>query len=1100
MKKKPNVRAGGWSALKKISMVMKLCLVLSLIAVFSASAKSVAQDVRLSMEKKSVGLVEVLNELSVKSGYEFFYNDDEVVGVSVSVSVKNATVTEVLERVLKGTTLHYQIVDNVIVISPKKIEQPRKEGTWLITGVVKDNKGELLPGVTVMIKGTTLGTASGIDGKFKLQFIDTENKSVTLVFTFIGMVTREIKVNGYVKENLEVVLQTDEEKLDEVVITGMGNKSKNSFTGSATVVKREQLMSAGTKNLLQSLAAFVPGLQIVKNNEMGSDPNTMPEILIRGRSSFEGSSNVPTFIVDGGEVDMDYVFDMDINDVESVTVLKDASASALYGSKAAKGVIVITTRPLKGGKLRVSYNGTLRTSFPDLHDYDLLNAEEKLEYELRAGVYTATGKGQYENDLVYNEKFIRVKEGVNTDWITKPLRNSVSHNHNLSIAGGDEFIRYNLGVRYGSEQGVMKKSKRDRYSLNFRLSYNKQDKFYISNTMTITSVNREESPFGTFNKYVELNPYDRAYNKDGSLNRTLSFSVSNPLFEATLGSYDRGEQFYLNNVLDLRVELLSGFRLEGFFSLNKSKDDNEKFVSPESNIFKRKDASESGSIAVSNSKSINYEGRVTLSYNKLFGTGTLLNAMGGANIQTSESNSNGYTGIGIYSDKLAHPAYASKYPEGEKPSGSQDLERSMGLYVNANVIYDDRYFADASIRYEGSSKFGEDQRFTPFWSLGLGWNIHKEKFLKMSELDRLKLRGSVGYTGNASFSPYQAMTTYKYDASLDYNKGIGSVPMAIGNPDLKWERALTLNVGLDMVLFNNRLDMTLDYYSKTTDNLLLDVTKAPSVGTASAKENMGKLLNTGIEFQTRVVVVTNKRWNWALSLNMQHNKNRIKKITNALQKMNEELNTKKGTLLPPPVYVEGESLSAVKAVKSEGIDPATGQEVFINRFGEPTFIYNFWDKRTYGDSDPKLSGTFSSYLNFKGLALNMLFNYELGATNYNQTLVTRVEGANPQRNADRRVFSSRWKEVGDRVKYKNIADQTVPDITSRFIRDEYMINMQSLSLSYDFTPNFCQKLYLSRLRLEFLMNDVFRVSTIKQERGFSYPFARSFEFSLSAAF
>lgn len=1014
MKKKPNVRAGGWSALKKICTIMKLCLILSLFAVFSVSAGSMAQNAKLSMEKKSVSLIEVLNELSEKSDYEFFYNDNEVKGVKVSVSVKDATVSEILDHVLQGTALKYQIVDHVIVISPRKDEQAQEKGVWRVSGIVKDQHGVPLPGVTIILKGSSTGTATDASGKFKMHFID-ENETVTLVFSFIGMISQEVVVKDFIKENLEIVMHSEEEKLDEVIVTGMGNKSKNSFTGSATV-------------------------------------------------------------------------------------LKDASASALYGSKAAKGVVVITTKPLRAGKLRVSYSGTLRTSIPDVRDYDLLNAAEKLEYERLAGVYDDNGKFQYEKDTEYNEKFKRVREGVDTDWLSKPLRNSVSQNHNLNIAGGDEYIRYSLGARYGSEQGVMEKSKRDRYSLNFRLSYNKQDKVYVSNSTTITSVNSEESPYGTFNKYVELNPYDRAYNLDGSLNKVLSFNVPNPLFEATLGSYDRSEQFYLNNVLDLRVEVLPGFRVEGFFSLNKSKDDTEKFTSPEAHEFNNKEASESGRIEISNKKSMTYEGRVTLSYNKMFGTGTLLNAMGGANIQSSENNGNGYTAVGLYSDKLGHPAFATRYPEGATPQGSQELERSMGLFLNANVIYDDRYFADASIRYEGSSKFGEDQRFTPFWSLGLGWNIHKEKFLNMSGTDRIKLRGSLGYTGNASFSPYQAMTTYKYDAGLDYDKGIGAIPMAIGNPDLKWERALTYNVGLDVVLFKNRLDFTLEYYNKTTDNLLLDVAKAPSVGTTTAKENMGKLLNTGIELQTRVVAISNKYLNWSLSLNMQHNENKIKKISNALEKMNEELNTAEGTLLPPPVYVEGESLSAVKAVKSGGIDPATGQEVFIDRFGNPTFVYNYWDKRTYGDSDPTLSGTFGTYLTFKGFSLNMLFNYELGATVYNQTLVTRVEGANPQRNADKRVFHSRWKKVGDRVKYKNIADQTTPDITSRFVRDEYMVNMQSLSLSYDFTPEICQKLYLSRLRVKFLMNDVFRASTIKQERGFSYPFARSFEFSLSAAF
>ena len=368
-----------------------------------------------------------------------------------------------------------------------------------------------------------------------------------------------------------------------------------------------------------------------------------------------------------------------------------------------------------------------------------------------------------------------------------------------------------------------------------------------------------------------------------------------------------------------------------------------------------------------------------------------------------------------------------------------------------------------------------------------------------SATDVLKLRASVGYTGNASFSPYQAMTTYKYDADLNYGKGIGAVPMAIGNPDLKWERTLTYNAGLDVVLFSNRWDMTLDWYRKVTDDLLLDVTKAPSVGTSSAKENIGKLQNNGIEFQTRVTAINNQNWNWAMSLTIQHNENKIKKISNALKAMNEKLNAEK-TLLPPPVYEEGQSISAVKALKSGGIDPATGQEIYIYIDGNPTFTYNYWDKRVYGDANPDMSGVFGSYLTFKGFSLNMMFDYSFGGTIYNQTLVSRVEGSDPLKNADKRVFSSRWKEAGDQAKYKDIADSSMPEVTSRFIRDEYYLNMRSLSLSYDFTSDFCKKIYLSRLRVQFMTNDLFRISTVKQERGLTYPFARTFEFSLSAAF
>lgn len=1078
---------------------MKLmCLVIALGGT-SLNAEIWSQQKKLDLNFGKMDLIQLFEKMQQKTDLRFVFNHEDVEGYTVKGSISGKTITEILDIVLKNKPLTYEILDDHIIIAKRsKLTIPQRQSST-ITGTIVDEKGEPLPGVSVSIKGTTLGIASDTEGKFSLIVPNPEN--TVLVFSFIGMKTHEIKLSP-TKQHYDIVLKHDAQTLDDVVVTGFGSKSRASFTGSAQTVTKDELLSAGTKNLLQSLQAFVPGMQLVENNQMGSDPNTRPEILIRGRSSFTSGSNVPTFIVDGAEVSLDYVFDMDINDVETATVLKDASASALYGAKASSGVVVITTRLMKAGKMKVSYSGTYKISMPDLSDYHLLDAAEKLEYEYRAKLYTSPygpGHSQYELDRVYNEVFQRIREGVNTDWLSQPLRNSFTSNNNLTVYGGDSNIRYNLNVRYGNDRGVMKGSDRKRYALGFKLSYNKNDKIFIQNQTTITSVNNNESPYGNFSNFVEQNPYDRAYNLDGSLNTDLSYNHKNPLYEASLGSYNKGEDFYINDVLDLKFQLLEGLRIEGSFSLSKYKNNTEVFTSPLSQTFDKTPSSEKGSIRVTNKQQIDYQGKLMLTYNKMFGESTLLSMIAGGNIQSFNTNNNGYTGIGIFSDKLAHPAFSTQYPSGGKPSGSEDVDRMLGGFINANAIYKDRYFLDLSLRYEGSSKFGSDQRYAPFWSIGAGWNIHKENFFPASTTDRLKIRASVGYLGNASFSPYQAITTYEYDADLFYNKGIGAVPITIGNPDLKWERTLTYNAGIDINLFHNRVDITLDYYKKITDNLLLGITKAPSIGIATAIENMGKIDNSGIEFRTRVIVIRNQDWDWSLSLTASHNKNKIRKISNALKNQNEQNNAEKSRT-PKPVYEEGESISAIKVVKSGGIDPATGREIYIDRFGKPTFTYDYLDKRVYGDSDPKVYGIFSSYIAYKGISLNLMFDYRLGATIYNQTLVTRVEGANPQNNADHRVFSSRWKEVGDHVKYKDIADTETPEQTSRFVQDEYTLSLRSLSVAYDFAPRIYKKLHLSRLRIEFLTNDLFHASTVKQERGFSYPFARSFEFSLSATF
>lgn len=411
---------------------------------------------------------------------------------------------------------------------------------------------------------------------------------------------------------------------------------------------------------------------------------------------------------------------------------------------------------------------------------------------------------------------------------------------------------------------------------------------------------------------------------------------------------------------------------------------------------------------------------------------------------------------------------------------------------------------DVVYRYEGSSKFGKNQRFAPFWSLGTAWNIHNEKFFEGNKnIQLLKLRASIGYLGNISFDPYQALTTYTYNNRINYIVGAGSVPLAIGNPELKWERTLSKNVGLDLTLFKNRWDLTLDAYQKTTDNLLLDVSLAPSIGAVTARQNVGEVENNGIEFQTRVVPIQTKDLQWSLSLNYSYNRNKVKKVSDALKALNQKNlgvdSLNRGTR-PLPLYEEGESLTALKVVPSAGIDPATGKEIYIKRDGSYTFTYDPNDRRVFGDTSPWAYGSLTSYLMYKGFSLNANFGYSLGATVYNSTLASRVEGTTPKQNADRRVLESRWKQAGDVTRYRDIASTESPYQTSRFIQKEYYFTLRSLSLAYETEATWVKKLHMRRARVELLANDLFYLSTVKRERGLDYPFARSVEMSLRLSF
>lgn len=1001
--------------------------------------------------------------------------------------MRDQSVSSLLLNLSNQFPLSYNIEGNTITFAKKDVTQ--RKGS--IRGQVTDVNGEPLVGAIIRVDGINGGFVTDINGEYEVK---TDKKEVHLTVAYIGYksVNKNVK-NG---ATANITLHEDSKEMQEVVVTGYQTKNKNSFTGAQVAVTRDQLMNVGTKNVLKSIASFVPGMVISDDNLKGADPNSVAEINIRGRATFDGQANTPVFVVDGAQVTAEYVYDMDMNDIETVTVLKDASASALYGAKASAGVIVITTKTLKGGKLKLNYSGTVRLSTPDLHDYNLLNASEKLEYERLAGLFTDTSPSrQYTLDQDYARIFNNIQSGVETDWLSKPLRNAFSQSHSLSVDGGDERAKYNLGVRYGKDAGVMKGSDRSRLSTNFRLSYNVSGKFFVSNSSTISSVTNNESPYGDFSDWAKMNPYENPYDSDGKLRVSLYHDLANPLYDASLGSYTNTNAFDFLNTTSIQLWFGEKVRLDGDFTINRNKQNRRSFTSPLAySEIRSKSADQRGSLSDNTVNTTTLQGKLMLSYNNYFFKKLFLTAMGGSSVESTSSDAATYRSIGYYSDKLGHPAFATSY-DSSRPSGSDTQTRGVGVFVNTNTIWDNKYFLDLIYRYEGSSRFGKNQRFAPFWSVGGGWNIHNEKFMKGTPVQLLKLRASVGYLGNINFNPYQALTTYSYNSSYFYGKGTGATPITIGNPDLKWERTLSTNIGLDFTAFRGRVDLSADYYIKNTDNLLLDITKAPSVGVTTSRENIGEVQNKGFELRLRTIPIQNKDWQWSLGLTYALNKNKIKKISNSLREQNEKNQSDNG-VAPLPIYEEGQSLTALKVVPSAGIDPSTGQEIFIKRNGAYTFVYDTNDKVIFGDTNPSGTGSVFSYLTYKRFALSCTFQYSFGGALYNETLATKVEGANPKYNADERVLNDRWKTPGTVAKYKRIDDTATPYQTSRFVQRNNYLRMSSLSLSYEVPTNFIQKYGLKRMFLELLTNDLFYLSTAKRERGLNYPYDRSFEFSL----
>ena len=1102
---------------------MKLMILLVLVFSIPAFSAAYSQEGSVSFSAENMRVEEIIKHVRSISGYKFLFNHEELrTAGTKSVKFANTPIREVMNEVLRGTNLTYRLEKDVIVIYPIVVTaRDSVQKSVTVKGVVKDEKGATLPGVTVLLKGTTIGVTTDEDGKFSLTIPESPNAE--FLFSFVRMIPQTVLYRNMPKGDWTVVMKEEVMEVDEVVVTGLLMRKKSGFAGTTTMITKQELAKVSTGNIFTTISAIDAGFKINENNLDGSNPNVLPDFTIRGKGSFQNGSTAPIFILDGFEVSAQKVFDMDVNRIESITLLKDASATILYGSRASNGVIVIETTAPQAGKLRVTYDFKPTIGVVDLTDYDLMNAREKLQYEKEAGLYEYEGSVGYEEnnrreqaklDEQYYTKYKNIVEGVNTYWLSQPVESSFSHAHSIFVEGGADNVRYGIDASYNQNKGVMKESGRDRLGLGFTLIYRIKDKVTIRNYMSYAHTKAYNSPYGSFSTYAALNPYERIYDENGELIAKLSDGTTNPLYDAFLPNRSFTKMQEFTEQLSVDWFIREGLRLKGQISIVKGETSGENYKSPfsaeflntvynsENRMQEYLPIAKRGYLSMTDGSSLGYNGNITLNYNTLFGEKHILYAGIGCEVKQDDSNSHGFTLTGFPDDRYSDPAFAIQFKENSRATSDESKSRSIGFFANGNYIYDDRYFADVSVRIDGSSKFGVDKCFAPFWSVGAGWNVHNEKFFKSTKVSMLKLRYSYGVTGNQEFSAYQAQTMFQFNTDRLYNSSVTAELMGYGNPDLEWQNQYQSNFGVDFGYAKDRIRVQFNYYLKKTQGLLTTITVAPSLGFPSDKytANLGEIQNKGLEVNLNAVIIRDmeKELEWSVMFQAANNKNKIRKISTALKTVNDENN--KNTQVPGAVYEEGESMSAIKAVRSLGIDPTTGKELFVKKNGELTYTWDAEDKVICGDTEPKVFGNFGTNLYWKGWNLNMVFKYNFGADYYNSTLAQRVEGADPAKNADRRVLKDRWKEPGQHALYKNIKDYKTTYISSRFVQKDNTVQLSTLSLSYEVNKAWISRFGMNTLRLSFYMNDVFRASTVKNERGIDYPFQRSFVFGLNVSF
>lgn len=973
-----------------------------------------------------------------------------------------------------------------------------------VTGTVVDEAEHLpLPGITITAsKGDKkiAGTTTDVDGEFSLKVPE----GVTLTFSYVGYVTQH-HVPTFGKP-MEIVMVEDQQALEEVVVNGYFTRKKNTFTGAAKSLTGDEILSVSPTNILQAIATLDAGLNIQQNNAMGSNPNNIPDLVIRSTTSLatnnEVGLNAPLIVIDGVESTVQALYDMNIQDIERVDILKDASATALYGENAANGVIIIERKRVTQAPVRVRYTFTPEMSFADLSSYDLCNAAQKLEFERIAGLYDSTDGSKMKD---YYRKLALISAGRDVDWISKPVRNSFSHTHSLSVTGRGSNLDYNFTADYQDLNGVMKDDGRSRYGMNMYLSYRVKNALVVTLRAGHTNLSTNNSKYGTFSDYIEANPYDSPYDQYGNFSKTLSYNKNNPLYEASLSSFSKTNERTQNVSLDIRYNFRPNLYITAQGAYSTSKSTSDVFLSPDSNRFSSDTpVTQRGSYTLGNLSANNWSAKVIGNWIHNFDKeGTMFTLNLGWEAKRYKSNNSYLTGAGFLSDDLADISYATTYSTSQLPYGGEDLSTSVGGFAAANFIWKNRYIVDGSYRLSGSSKFGADKRTAPFWSVGLGYNLHNESFIRdLGFINLLRVRGSYGYTGSVKFDSYQATSTYFYQINYLHYAGVGAIPMGMANPDLTWQTTKKFNIGLTSTLFSDRVNFNLDYYRENTDDMLIDVSLPPSSGATSVKNNFGRQESNGIEFSLWGKIIQGRDWNWNLSVNGLHSKTTIKEISDALKRKNESNAAVNTETSPRLQYRENESPTAIYAVRSAGIDPASGKEIFIRPDGTYTYQYNASDQVACGDTNPTLQGTFSSLLQYKDFSLNVNFSYRFGGDMYNSTRMAKVENVNPQNNVDLRAFTDRWKQPGDLAQYLAIQTNGGKSFTytDRFVEKDNELWLSSVTLQYNVPQDVIKPLGLQRLYVSAGAEDLFRITSAKYERGTAYPFSRSVNLSLSLTF
>lgn len=1063
---------------------MKFLILFLVISTLQLSAKVYSQGTKVTLDLEGVTFEQLVRKLEANTGYTFLYRDAYVENLNdLKVKCKKESLDKVLDKCLEGTNLTYRLVDRTVVIMPgKEVPSAPQEKKSKVEGVVRDVAGEPLPGVAVLLAGTTTGVATDVNGRYTLEF--PEDPQAILVFSFVGMKTQRIPVGG--RTQIDVKMESEQQQMEEVVVVAYGTRKKGTIAGSVSVVNGEKLENVPTASFDQALQGSTPGMMVLSNT---GEPSASAVFQIRGTNSINAGTE-PLFILDGIAISSSDFSAINPSDIESISVLKDASSTSIYGARAANGVVVITTRRGRmGEKGKINLRTQIGFSTLAYGKWKQMDTRERLDYEEEIGIRVP---GTYDREAL---------EKIDIDWRDEVYNDAAPfRNYELSASGAGSVFNYFVSGSYYSQEGVAVGSDFSRWSVRANLEAKVTDWFKIGTNTALAYEKIREADEGEYTTVTPISasrlmlPYWNPYTEDGSLasvaDRTWLGTNQNPLEWLANNPMKRNKtKLFATLFAELRpVEGLVLRSIGGVdgMDLRTTQKSNSQYV-PNNG---------SGKVGNAFQRNYNLTWTNTLTYAFNLKDKHDFNFLLGQEAVNNEVEAFNAVIRGQNNDKILTMATGTDATSWDDTrSGSTYLS----LFFRGEYNFNHKYYADFSLRRDGSSKFGKNSRWANFWSVGLMWNAKSESFLeKYDWLSNAQLSFSVGTSGNSSIPSYDHLALVSGGAK--YNGMPGITVYSKGNEDLTWEKLLTTNVALKLG-FYNRINLSIEFYNKKTSDMLMEVPVTFLTGYAYKWDNIGAMVNRGAELNVNVDIIRKGDWRWSVNANASYNYNEITELYNG---QDEYVLSATNLMLKV-----GHSYGEFYTNRFAGVNPINGDALWLDKNGNITNVFDENDKVLVGKNcNAPWQGGFGTTVSWKGLSLNAVFSWV--ADRYmmnNDRYFDESNGAVASMNQSTKLLYNRWKKPGDiaEIPRHGIA----PQFDTHLLEDASFLRLKNLTIGYNFPESLLRKtrvierIYLYAQGQNLLTFTKFQgmdpESNLNMYQA-SYPLSRQFSLGLEVGF